>query len=34
VLAMAQEREGFTGQFPTVANRPPPHDKDDEDKDK
>jgi L-asparagine permease len=33
VLAIAQEREGFTGQFPVVANRPPPRDKD-EDKDK
>src|SRR4029077_11526251 len=32
VLAVAQEREGFTGQFPVVANRPPPPDKDDEDK--
>jgi L-asparagine permease len=28
VLAIAQEREGFTGQFPVVANRPPPRDKD------
>ena len=28
VLAMAQEREGFTGQFPVVANPPPPPDKD------
>jgi L-asparagine permease len=27
-LAVAQEREGFTGQFPVVANRPPPRDKD------
>jgi len=34
VLAIAQEREGFTGQFPVVANRPPPPDKDDKDKDK
>jgi L-asparagine permease len=24
VLAVAQEREGYTGQFPVVANRPPP----------
>jgi L-asparagine permease len=31
VLAVAQEREGFTGQFPVVANRPPPRDKDDKD---
>ena len=30
VLAMAQEREGFTGQFPTVANRPPPPDTDED----
>jgi L-asparagine permease len=30
VLAIAQEREGFTGQFPVVANRPPPRQKDDE----
>ncbi len=29
VLAVAREREGFTGQFPVVANRPPPRDKDD-----
>jgi L-asparagine permease len=29
VLAVAQEREGFTGQFPVVANRPPPRDEDD-----
>jgi L-asparagine permease len=26
VLAVAKEREGFTGQFPVVANRPPPGD--------
>jgi len=32
VLAIAQEREGFTGQFPVVANRPPPRDRDDKDK--
>lgn len=24
VLAVAQEREGYTGQFPVIANRPPP----------
>lgn len=24
VLAVAQERVGFTGQFPVIANRPPP----------
>ena len=24
VLAVARERKGFTGQFPVVANRPPP----------
>ena len=29
VVAIAQEREGFTGQFPVVANRPPPRQKDD-----
>jgi L-asparagine permease len=29
VLAIAQERIGFTGQFPVVANRPPPRPKDD-----
>jgi L-asparagine permease len=29
VLAIAQERVGFTGQFPVVANRPPPRQKDD-----
>jgi L-asparagine permease len=29
VLAIAQERVGFTGQFPVVANRPPPRRKDD-----
>jgi len=28
VLAIAQERVGFTGQFPVVANRPPPRQKD------
>ncbi|MDT5048374.1 MAG: L-asparagine permease, partial [Mycobacterium sp.] len=28
VLEIAREREGFTGQFPVVANRPPPRDKD------
>ncbi|MGY4652572.1 hypothetical protein [Mycobacterium sp. URHB0021] len=28
VLAVAQEREGFPGQFPVVINRPPPRDKD------
>src|SRR3954470_14882626 len=28
VLAVAQEREGYTGQFPVVANRPPPGTKD------
>jgi L-asparagine permease len=27
VLAVAQERQGFTGSFPVVANRPPPDDK-------
>jgi L-asparagine permease len=27
VLAVAQERQGFTGSFPVVANRPPPEDK-------
>jgi L-asparagine permease len=27
VLAVAQERVGFTGQFPVVANRPPPDEK-------
>ena len=32
VMEIAREREGFTGQFPVVANRPPPRDKD-EDKD-
>jgi L-asparagine permease len=32
VLEVAREREGFTGQFPVVANRPPPRDKDDKDK--
>jgi L-asparagine permease len=26
VLAVAQERIGYTGEFPTVANRPPPGD--------
>jgi hypothetical protein len=31
--SIAQEREGFTGEFPVVANRPPPRDKD-KDKDK
>jgi len=25
VLEVAREREGFTGSFPVVANRPPPH---------
>ena len=34
VLEVAREREGFTGQFPVVANRPPPRDKDDKDDDK
>jgi L-asparagine permease len=29
VLAIARERVGFTGQFPVVANRPPPGQKDD-----
>jgi L-asparagine permease len=29
VLAIAQERVGFTGQFPVVADRPPPRQKDD-----
>src|ERR1700724_2332419 len=29
VLAIAQERVGFTGHFPVVANRPPPRQKDD-----
>jgi L-asparagine permease len=29
VLEVAREREGFTGQFPVVANRPPPHPRDD-----
>jgi L-asparagine permease len=24
VLAVAREREGYTGQFPVVANRPAP----------
>jgi L-asparagine permease len=28
VLAVAQERGGFTGPFPVVANRPPPRQKD------
>ncbi|HEV7419408.1 MAG TPA: L-asparagine permease, partial [Mycobacterium sp.] len=28
VLEVAREREGFTGQFPVVANRPLPRDKD------
>jgi L-asparagine permease len=28
VLAVAQERVGFTGQFPVVANRPPPRQRD------
>jgi L-asparagine permease len=32
VLEVAREREGFTGQFPVVANPPPPRDKDDKDK--
>jgi L-asparagine permease len=27
VMAVAREREGFTGQFPVVANRPPPGEK-------
>ena len=26
--SIAEEREGFTGEFPVVANRPPPRDKD------
>jgi hypothetical protein len=26
--SIAQECEGFTGEFPVVANRPPPRDKD------
>jgi L-asparagine permease len=30
VLEVAQERQGFTGQFPVVANRPPPRDKDED----
>jgi L-asparagine permease len=25
VMEVAREREGFTGSFPVVANRPPPH---------
>jgi L-asparagine permease len=32
VLEVARERQGFTGQFPVVANRPLPRDKDDKDK--
>ncbi|MBV9514548.1 MAG: amino acid permease [Mycobacteriaceae bacterium] len=28
VLAVAEEREGFTGPFPLIANRPPPGQKD------
>jgi L-asparagine permease len=31
VMEVAREREGFTGQFPVVANRPLPRDKDDKD---
>jgi L-asparagine permease len=31
-MEVAREREGFTGQFPVVANRPVPGDKDDKDK--
>jgi L-asparagine permease len=27
VLEVAREREGFTGSFPVVANRPPPEDR-------
>jgi L-asparagine permease len=30
VLEIAREREGFTGQFPVVANRPLPRDKDED----
>jgi L-asparagine permease len=30
VLAIAEERKGFTGGFPVVANRPPPPDEDDD----
>src|SRR3954468_12589021 len=30
VLEVARERVGFTGQFPVVANRPPPRDKDED----
>jgi L-asparagine permease len=33
VLEIAREREGFTGSFPVVANRPPPRDKDEDNKD-
>jgi L-asparagine permease len=33
VTEVAREREGFTGNFPVVANPPLPHDED-EDKDK
>jgi L-asparagine permease len=28
VLEVARERAGYTGEFPVVANRPPPKDKD------
>jgi L-asparagine permease len=31
VLEIAREREGFTGSFPVVANRPPPKDPKDKD---
>ena len=30
VLEVAREREGFTGDFPAVANRPPTPDEDDD----
>ncbi|MGZ4725635.1 MAG: amino acid permease [Ilumatobacteraceae bacterium] len=33
VLEVAREREGFTGSFPVVANRPPPHEKEQRKKD-
>jgi L-asparagine permease len=32
VLSVAQEREGYTGQFPVIANRPPPGQKDQKDR--
>jgi L-asparagine permease len=30
VMEVAREREGFTGSFPVVANRPPPHPRNEE----